>query len=495
MFEAYTNFLDSQKAAMPPVAFDQAKRRFADYLVAGMKATPNEPTFVEQRDAILSTIYASKKIDDFTAVAKGFAKRGLGVAAVAPPTSSTNLNEAVEDFNFKGALGFVEAKIDDSVTSCDKDGILDANETGKLTVTVKNTGWVTLTKTQIKATSTNADVTFSMPGADMATIAPFETATVTVNVTAKPGAKRSVVPVTITMTDSEAAKDSVDAVFQASINFDENKASSKTDDVESTAKPVWDLANVPDAPTKAWSREGDAMNHVWHGDALASAGEESLISPDLIVSATEAFTIGFKHHFVFEVSQGLNADGGVLEISEDGGKIWNDVTMYVDPMYPATIYTMPGMDTNPLAGRKAWAGQSAGYPDQVPVMLDLGMKLAGKTVKVRFRLGTDEGTSTAGWDIDDIAFGGITNSPFSKVVDNSGVCSGDGGTPTDGGAKDGGGGAAGAGGSGGSGGSTTTDDSCNCSIPGGRSTSGTGAAIGALGAMAMLIRRRRRQQS
>jgi large repetitive protein len=500
LFEAYANLIDTLKAATPPLPFEEIKRRMADYLVAGMKATPTEPTFVEQRDAILATIYATKRMDDFTAIAKGFAKRGLGVAAVAPPTSSMTLNEAVEDMSFKGALGFVEAKIDDSVTSCDKDGILDAGETGKLIVTIKNTGWAKLTKTQIKATSTNANVTFTTP-TDMASIEPFESKEVTINVAAKAGIpNKTSVPIVITMTDGDAAKDSVDAQFQTVVQFDENKAVSKTDDVESTLAPVWTMDNMPMATAKAWSREGDAMNHVWHGDALASAGEESLISPSLTVSATEPFTIAFKHQFAFEVATipgaGMAyADGAVLEISEDDGKNWNDVSTYVDPMYPQTIYRAgDGTDTNPLAGKKAWAGRSAGYPALVPVTLDLGTKLAGKSVKVRFRICTDEGTSTAGWDIDDIAFGGITNSPFSKVGDNAGTCGGDGGTPSDAGARDGSAGAGGTGGSGGAGGSTPpADDSCNCTLPGGRPTNGVGAAAGLLGAIAMLLRRRRQQ--
>jgi hypothetical protein len=503
LFEAYANLLDLGKAATPPLSFDESKRRMADYLVAGMKATPNEPTFVEQRDAILSTIYATKRMDDFTAIAKGFAKRGLGVAAVAPPTSSMNLNEAVESMDFKGALAFVEAKLDDSVTSCDKDGVLDTSETGKLTVTVKNSGWVRLTKTQIKASSTDANLTFSMPGADMASIEPYESATVTVNVTAKPGvAMRAAIPVTITMTDGDAAKASVEVAYLAPFNFDETRSSSKADDVESALPSVWTMNHVPKLSADAWARAGDAKGHLWHGDALSSAGDESLVSPDLVVGSTEPFTIAFKHHYTFEVgaipgtTMMGNFDGGVLEISQDNGITWGDVSDYVDPMYPATVFTgvpfnIP--DTNVLAGKKAWAARSTNYPADVDVKLDLGMKLAGKTVKVRFRIGTDEGTGTDGWEIDDIAFTGITNSPFSKVGDNTGTCGGDGGTPTDGGAKDG---SAGTGGTGGTGGTTPPPaDGCDCSVPGGRSTGGAGALVGALGAMAMVLRRRRRQQS
>ena len=60
------------------------------------------------------------------------------------------------------------------------------------------------------------------------------------------------------------------------------------------------------------------------------------------------------------------------------------------------------------------------------------MAFVGKTVKVRFRIGTDEGTGAPGWDIDNVSFGGpsfssITNTPFGAITNNAGTCS-DGGT-------------------------------------------------------------------
>jgi hypothetical protein len=503
LLEAYANLIDALKAKGVP--FDEIKRRMADYLVTGMKATPNNPTFVEQRDAILAAVVQTGRMDDFIALAKGFAKRGLGVGAKAPPYTSTTLNEAVENFDFKGALTYVSATLDDSVTNCDKDGALDANETGKLTVTVKNGGWNKLTKTQITATSTDANLTFSADGAGgdgggAVSMDPYTEAKFTLNVTAKQGVMKGVVPITINISDADAFAPMVTGTFQARVNCDEANGSSKTDDAESTLPTLWTRANTPMLMDEAWTIEGDAKNHVWHGDALPTAGETSLVSPSLTVSATEAFTIAFKHQFRFEAAtvgtQRAYADGGVIEISEDNGTTWKDVSEYVDPMYPVTIYSAGAPDdTNPLAGKKAFGGDSAMYPSMQPVSLDLGNKLAGKMVKVRFRIGTDEGTGTAGWDIDDIAFGGITNAPFSKIVDNAGTC-GDAGTKADAGTNpDGGGGAGGTGGAGGAGGTTTTESSCDCSVPGGRKANGF-AAFGALSALAaMLVSRRRRNRS
>jgi MYXO-CTERM domain-containing protein len=477
-----------------------------------MKATPANPTFVEQRDAILNAALASKRMDDFSALAQGFATRGLGVGAVAPPSTSMTLNEAVENFDFKGALALADATLDDSGTNCDHDGILDPNETGKLTVKIKNSGWLKLTKVQVKATSTDANITFTESavgdsGAGMLTVDPYETKEIVLTATAKPGIAKKVVPISITMTDPDAVKDSVTVVVQAPVNYDDTKASSKTDDVESTLPPVWDMTHMPKLSVDSWTRDPEAMtnNHFWHGTAQASPGDEALASPALAVSATEAFTMSFKHHYAFEVGTGANAgnnfDGAVIEVSEDGGTTWKDVSEYVDPAYTGLIFTSTdpaSPDMNALAGRQGFVGRSAGYPANVDVKLDFGMKLAGKMAKVRFRIGTDDGTGTDGWALDDIAFTGITNTPFAKVGDNAGVCADGGATPTDGGAKPdsgsaGTGGAGGTGGSTGTGGTGTTDDSCNCSVPGGRSGSGT-AAVGVFGALAMLLRGRRRRQ-
>jgi hypothetical protein len=101
LFEVYTNIIEAGRAAGRP--FEESKRRMTDYIVGALQAAPDDPTFVEQRDAFLSVARAMAKTDptrlaDVDAMARGFAKRGLGAGAVAPPKRSRNLNEAVESF-------------------------------------------------------------------------------------------------------------------------------------------------------------------------------------------------------------------------------------------------------------------------------------------------------------------------------------------------------------------------------------------------------------
>jgi hypothetical protein len=101
-------------------------------------------------------------------------------------------------------------------------------------------------------------------------------------------------------------------------------------------------------------------------------------------------------------------DGGVLEVSSPNiaGGAFTDVT---DPAVGGTItagdYTgeIDGTAGNPLAGRRAWCGNSGGY---INTAINLGSNVNGQTIKLRFRMGSDEAASRPGWRVDTIS---ITN--------------------------------------------------------------------------------------
>jgi hypothetical protein len=130
------------------------------------------------------------------------------------------------------------------------------------------------------------------------------------------------------------------------------------------------------------------------------------------VSLNHAFDIeAFAPEFFF--------DGGVIELSTDGAT-WNDVTTFgVDPGYPGII----SVDfDNPLAGRPAFSGTSAGFPALGPLTLDFGSQFASQSVQMRFRIGTDFCCNQTGWLIDDVAVSGIDNTPFPGVVPEPSTC-------------------------------------------------------------------------
>jgi large repetitive protein len=571
LFQAYINLLTIGPMQTPARTFAETQRRMADYMVQGMRGVAPEPTFVEQRDAILRPIYLAGKMDpgrmaDFLAIARGFADRGLGSGAIAPPIESVNLNEAVEDFSIKGSLVLDSFTLDDSVRPCDSDGVLDANEQGMLKIKVANGGWETLAASTVTVTSTDTNLTFGNGGtATIASLEPYGVVEISIPVTA--GAmtpQRALATLSVTMANPNAVKTSVVASATTLVNYDDKAAVSSSDDVESNTAPVWVASGPMAVSPRAWSRDGDAKNHYWHGLDIGMPSDEILTSPSLTPSATVPFVLNFSHRYSFEadVAGGIYYDGGVLEISEDNGATWKDAMTYagIDPGYTQVIHrsTPPPPpdaapsdasvgEANPLAGRPGFVSESPGFASKtmLATSLDFGMAFVGKTVKVRFRIGTDEGTGAYGWEIDNVSFGGphfssITNTPFGAIIDNSGIC-GDGGTdggpppidaarpdvlpdtrqdtggpttdarpsdaPSDAPRADAPSDAPPAAdvtadvrrdtttttGTTTGGGPGPTDDGCGCTVPGRRSsTGGMAAMLGALGALSTVLRRRRR---
>ena len=104
-----------------------------------------------------------------------------------------------------------------------------------------------------------------------------------------------------------------------------------------------------------------------------------LIAPPQDLTATSHLI--FWHKFITE--DGF--DGGVLEISKDGGSTWVDVLAgggsFIAGGYNGNIDT--GFDS-PIAGRAAWTGNSDSVPNMNRVEVNLGA-FAGTGVRVRWR--------------------------------------------------------------------------------------------------------------
>jgi hypothetical protein len=62
------------------------------------------------------------------------------------------------------------------------------------------------------------------------------------------------------------------------------------------------------------------------------------------------------------------------------------------------------------------------WPAYTTVTLNPVAGYSNQDVLVRFRVGADDSTGAPGWDIDDITVTGITNTPFTALVPNAGVC-------------------------------------------------------------------------
>ena len=148
--------------------------------------------------------------------------------------------------------------------------------------------------------------------------------------------------------------------------------------------------------------------------------DDRLVSPPVDLSSSSQ--LSFWHRYGFE----SGFDGGVLEVSTDGGTTWGDVLAgggsFAQGGYDGSISTEY---SSPIAGRSAWTAvdfTGAANP-MTKVIVNLGA-YAGNDVKVRFRLAADPaGVGSlpgAGWWIDDVQFTNLVepatcanNAPFA----------------------------------------------------------------------------------
>ena len=112
-------------------------------------------------------------------------------------------------------------------------------------------------------------------------------------------------------------------------------------------------------------------------------------------AGSQAF-LHFNHAYMFEDTGSTKYDGGVLEVSTNGGGTWSDAgPRFTHNGYNGTLSTCCN---NPLGGRQAFGGESNGY---LSSRVNLS-SLAGQQVRFRFRIGTDSLVDDFGWFIDDI---------------------------------------------------------------------------------------------
>ena len=421
LFEGYISLLKESEGPNPRYTFQEARRLMADYIVAGMQMAPVEPTFNEQRDAILVAAYANEPLD-MTVLAQGFAKRGLGSCAVSPPIPSVELLEAVESFALQPKFSFVDMAVDDSVASCDQDEVLDAKERGNVTVTIRNNGTTPLTGAQATLSTTTPGVSF--PNGPTVSFAPIELFT-TGNASVEIAIDSSVADIQFLdlnaeITDPTACEPTSTGLLTRRFNYD-NAASVATFDAVEGDITAW-TAGLADG-NAVWSREQVLPHdHSWHGVDLSFTSDTSLESPDLVVSNTEPFILTMEHRHSFEWEPTISWDGAVLEISEDGGTTWVDASTYTtSPGYGGVITDLGG---NPLENRAAFVGTNASWPARDTLTVNFGAALAGKTVRLRYRIGTDGYVGDFGWEIDNISFLGITNAPFPGIVNDGSTCEG-----------------------------------------------------------------------
>jgi hypothetical protein len=399
----------------PGATFTATRAKMAKYVVSGLLMAPKDANPIETRDALLAVATPA----DRAVMLAAFARRGMGSCAITPARNSITFVGIVESVELKGraaagAAGFGEA------VSCDNDEVLDAGETATITLPISNQGHAALANVTITVTSTTPGITVVSAPVMITSFPAGMSQEVAVEVKLDKAAAGPLAgDFAIKVESSNGCEAALTVPFAVRLNVDEvaNAAATDTFDATSIWTPTGDAADV-------WTQLQQAgqpvLDRLWHGADVGTKTDTKIESPAVAVGTAAPFKVTFAHRHSFEVDATTAWDGGVIEYTADGGTTWKDVSTVtgVVPGYTRTL--APG---NSLGARMAYAGKNAAYPATNNVTLDFGTNLAGMTVKLRFRIGTDSAAGDEGWDIDDVAFEGITNTPFpSQVEDRTAGC-------------------------------------------------------------------------
>jgi len=412
LWEAWSALIDS-----PRLSFDEAYDRMKAYIIEGYKLTPVNPTFVEARDAILLAAFGRDPAD-FEIMYEAFARRGTGIGAEAPDRFSRDQVPVVESFETGAFVEYGPSELADDRSWCDREGVLDGGETGSLYVDLSNLGSEAFLNPRFELRSLTAGLSF--PGGNttsLAALSPFEGTTATVAVALDSTfTEPALAEIALDVTDPALAFGPTQtATIGFRVHADEVTTSSRTDDVEAEAT-VW-ARNASSSFADGFERvEGSPVQHWWFGATESFPAEATLTSPALNVPPGANLEVSFRHRFDIEETW----DGGVVEVSTDGTR-WEDASVYADPGYPATLRTSSN-NPNPLRGRDAFTGKNPSHPGWDAVTLDFGTAFSGSTFYLRFRVGSDWAVAGPGWELDDLAFTGISGTPFAAVVADRGRC-------------------------------------------------------------------------
>ena len=159
--------------------------------------------------------------------------------------------------------------------------------------------------------------------------------------------------------------------------------------------PLWVTSNsgLPSPPA-------DTPPNAAFIDDPAVVSDKRLDSPPFALFGAVSVQLTFRQNFNLEAApdQNIGFDGGVLEISSDGGNTFQDILVaggsFVVGGYNRTISTGRG---SPIAGRQAWSGDSAGF---ITTVVNLPSVPPGS--RFRWRMASDNNGSWDGWRVDTV---------------------------------------------------------------------------------------------
>ena len=166
------------------------------------------------------------------------------------------------------------------------------------------------------------------------------------------------------------------------------------------------VTTAPPTLPAGWSSTATPTNYPWvSSNSESHSAPNSFFTPNLetendqVLVTTNSLLLPaspLKMSFWGYIDSEEGWDGGVVEISTDGGGSWSDLgPNMISGGYTGTLNT----SGNPLSEREAFHGYSGGF---FKTIVDLASYVNQANVKFRFRFGSDEIIGWTGWWVDDI---------------------------------------------------------------------------------------------
>ncbi|HEX9962420.1 MAG TPA: FG-GAP-like repeat-containing protein, partial [Pyrinomonadaceae bacterium] len=376
-------------------------RKTLQLVTDGMKLAPTAPTFLTERDAILAAALASSAAPEASAdvsdVWAGFAIRGMGFSAsiqnIGSGTGNARVTEAFDLPNLAQAPTY---SVSDA--SGNNNGFPEPGETLTITIPLTNT-----------TGSAATGVTLQIVGggsADYGTIANGATVSRQVTFTVPAGTPcGSALTLTFNVNSSLGATSFTRPLIIGvpNVTFTENFDSATVPAFPAGWTSTSIQGGIPFVTTT--TNSDTAPNSAYAINPLTVGGGTDLTSPSIPITASAA-TVSFRNRFDTEAGW----DGGALEISIGAGA-FQDILVAGGQFVEGGYNDLLGAGANnPLANRRAWAGNSGGY---INTKVLLPAAAAGQNVRLRFRFGADDNTAgtgpNPGWNVDTIQVAGAYN--------------------------------------------------------------------------------------
>ncbi len=192
------------------------------------------------------------------------------------------------------------------------------------------------------------------------------------------------------------------------------------DDLESGGSSLWQISIGAGTTNYEWQLKetpySHSQNHSYFAIDTPQIQDSYLTLGPIDLSNEKLYYLHFFHTYSFEIGY----DGGVVEISTDGGNNFQDLGNY----FTQNGYNMKISDKygSPIGGRMAFSGGS--LSTQLKESIINLSSFSGNTIYIRFRASSDQSNGGSGWYIDDISIEEIT--PTCSLENFTGDLNGDG---------------------------------------------------------------------